>query len=116
MAYITGMELDERNIKRILAVWKWYLKKNWARILKLMSSYAYLYIAWVLIILFFMTGIKDCVWPLGGFFLMAATSVCFIVYVLINHLLICRIIRHCKLFLFESLLLITLCLSLIMNI
>lgn len=103
------MELDLKNIKRLLKILKHRFLKRKYRILMTCVSYCYVYISYIAITYNFSYKIEVMAKPLGVFILILDTSIYFIVYMAINHIVIKRIIPQKTLCIIEFILFITLC-------
>lgn len=108
------MELDSRNFKRLLRVWRRSLKRNYIQIILYFISYMYLYIGYIYIVLFVEYNIGDASRPIGYFLMLSYVILYYLIYILVNHIVVRRIVKHKTLFIFETLLFLSL-VSIIVN-
>ena len=108
------MELDSINFKRLLRVWRRNLKRNYIRILLHFLSYVYLYVGYIYIVIFVEYHIRDASRPIGYFLMLFYAILYYLIYLLANHIIVWRVINHKILFIFETLLFLTL-VSIIFN-
>lgn len=101
------MELDERNIQRILCFLMRKLKKNKWHYLKCFCSTLYLIFGFAGILYFLKNSLADCNYPIGALFVIGITILLYLAYFLINHMLIKNVFRHSILLLIETLLLVS---------
>lgn len=102
------MELDSKNIKRLVNIFLHHIKKNW-RILSIrFIAFVYLFGTFCYMALFFSYNVRLAVKPLGYFFVLLIISVIYLLYFVINHVLVRLVISHKTLFVFDILALIML--------
>ncbi len=102
------MELDGKNIKRLYRISIHKLYKNRLSILKKTVAYLYLYGIFIALTTYCAANIATAVKPLGWFFVTMLLLGLYLLYLLINHLVLRYWISHKILLIFESLLLATL--------
>ncbi len=103
------MELDLKKIKRLFKILKHRFLKSKNRILMTCVSYCYAFITYIAIIYNFSYKVRIVAKPLGDFILIVDTLIYLIVYMIINHIVIKRIIPQKILCIIEFILFITLC-------
>lgn len=102
------MELDSRNIKRLVNIFLHHIKKNW-RILSIrFIAFVYLFGTFCYMALFFSYNVRLSDKPLGYFLVLLIISGIFLLYVAINHLLVRLVISHKILLIYDILALIML--------
>lgn len=104
-----NMELDLKNIKRLLKILKHRFLKSKYRILMTYVSYCYAFITYIAIIYNFSYKVHIAAKPIGDIILIIDTLIYLIVYMVINHIVINRIIPKKTLCIIEFILFITLC-------
>ncbi len=102
------MELDDRNIARLYNILKYRICKNKSKIFKKIFSYIFLYVAFLCIFYDFAYNAWVCVKPIGLMLVILRTFAFWLLYILINHLVIKRILKVKILLIFESVLFLTL--------
>ena len=102
------MELDSTNIKRIKNIYWHYIINNW-RILSIQFiALTYLFGAFCYMTLFFSYNVRIAVKPLSYFIIILITIGIYLLYVIINHLIVRHVISHRILLVYDILALIML--------
>lgn len=102
------MELDTRNISRLLQIYMYRMKKNRKILIKRSIALIYLYGFYTCMILYYSYNIYIADKPISYFLLLLKSLGIYILYVAINHLLIRRVIQNRTLLIFDMLSLIML--------
>lgn len=97
------MELDSINIKRLIKIYRYYIEKNWRRLLIRFVAFVYLFSGFTFFALYFSYNIRIAAKPLGYFLILMITQGLFLLYILINHLLIRIVVSHKTLLIFDLL-------------
>lgn len=96
------MELDD-NICRLLRLILCKMKKNYRKYI----AYIYLIVYYMILLNYLASGIFQTIWPIKPF-LVLLTVVCFyMLFLIINHVIVCKYIDNHVLLLVESLLVIS---------
>lgn len=98
------MELDGRNIVRLIRFFGRHIKKNWKRILAKTLAYTYCYAVFCFMTIEYSFSIRIGAKPIGFFLAMMIGIALYLLFVLINHLIVRLVIPHKILFIFDSLL------------
>ena len=106
--YINNMELTSENIHRYLNILRFRIKKNRYKIFKKVLAYIYLFLSYAAFVGYFSYSIRIANKPLGAFFLDLHVLCYFVVWTLLNHLILKKTVPHRVLLLIEILLFITL--------
>lgn len=101
------MELDMAYIRKLLKRWQRVVVKNWFRWLMYLLACIYLYAAIIGLTVYSSIGFRIVEEPLMLRFIFVLSG-CWILYVLINHLLVKYVISHKSLIVYDALLLIIL--------
>jgi len=109
------MELDERNIRRLIRIRTHYIKKNFRNILLSIMAYLYLYGGFYYIVSYYAKGLLEYWYSLEFLLITGVTLLLYIAYLLINHLIVRFVIRHKILLIFDTLLLMVLIECLFIN-
>ncbi len=96
------MELDSRNIKRLLRIQKHYIAKNWVSFLKKAVAYIYLCTVFAVMLTFFSYMVTHHVELEIGFALLVILCL-FPINLIVNHLIVRIAVSHKTLFIFEIL-------------
>lgn len=97
------MELDSTNIIRLTRIFWRYIKKN-RRILSIQFiSFVYLFGAFCYITLFFSYNVRCAVKPLSYIIILMITLGIYLLYVIINHVIVRIVIPHKILLIFDVL-------------
>ena len=102
------MELEKRNIQLLLKISAWKFKKNWRYYIKYLLCSLYLIGGFTYILWYLKTSQVDCSWPLGGITIRVVTILMYLLYVILNHIIIYKLIRHDFLLLIEITLIVSL--------
>lgn len=97
------MELDSKNIKRLMDVFRGYVKNNWRTLLVRFVAYTYLFGIFCFIALYYSYNVRVSVKPLSYFFIVMTTLCIYLLYVIINHLLVRIVVPHKILLIFDLL-------------
>ena len=104
-----NMELDSKNLKRIIRVWRRSLKRNYIQILLHFISYVYLYFGFLYIVLYAIYNICGASRPIGLFLIFSYVMLFYLIYILINHIIVRCVIGYKILIVFDILLFLSLC-------
>ena len=102
------MELDARNISRLFRIYIHNIKKNRVALAKRFIAYIYLYGLYSCMVMYLSYNIHIADKPLGWFLVTLKIWGMYILYVIINHLLVWRVVSGRILVVFDLLSLITL--------
>lgn len=102
------LELDSRNIARLIKILKYRIWKNKYHILKSIACYLYLFMSYTAIIYKFSYGIREIIEELGMYLLIRDTFYYLLAFFIINHLLIKKVVSNKIVLVIEIILLITL--------
>lgn len=105
---VTYMELDSRNILRLYRICLHNIKKNRVILTKRVVAYIYLYGAYTYMVLYFSYNIHVADKPISFFLVIMRIIGAYLLYVLINHLLVRCVIQNRILLIFDLLSLIML--------
>lgn len=101
--FTSSMELDSTNIKRLIRIFWRYIKRNW-RILSIQAiGFVYLFGTFCYMALFFSYNVRVADKPLGYFLILMRTLGIYLLYVIINHLIVRMVISHKILLIFDVL-------------
>lgn len=98
------MELTSENVHRYFNILKFRLKKHRYKILKNILAYLYLFLTYTAIVYYFSFSIRIAIKPLSWFFLVLQMLGYFLLYVLLNHLFIRKVVSHKIMLIIEALL------------
>lgn len=98
---MTDIQLDSKNITRLTKIFFYRIKKNRMIIAKRFFAYFYLFAGFCFFSLYFSYNIRIAVKPLGYFLILTMAVGLFLLYVLINHLIIRRAVSHKILLIFD---------------
>lgn len=102
------MELDSKNIKRLVSILLHNIKKN-RRVLSIrFIAFVYLFGTFCYMALFFSYNVRVADKPLGYFMILLIMGATYLLYVTINHLLVRLVISHRILMIYDLLALIML--------
>lgn len=102
------MEIDSRNIKRLIKIFNHRIcQKKTVYVMRILS-WLYLIGSYIYMLEYFKAGINESSRPLGWFFVVCVTILMYLVYVLLNHVIIKKFVKHKLLFTIELLLMISL--------
>lgn len=102
------MELDSRNITRLFRICMHNIKKNRVILIERFIAYVYLYGVYSCMVLYLSYNVHIADKPLGWLLMTLRISGMYILYVIINHLLVWRVISGRILAVFDLLSLMTL--------
>lgn len=98
-----SMEIDAYNIKRLLKIYRRYITRNRRLLLLRFLAYVYLFGAFCFMALFFSYNNGRAINGLDSFFIFMLTCGLYLIYVIINHLIVRIVIPHKILFIFDLL-------------
>ena len=102
------MELDSTNIKRLMNVYWHYIKRNWRHLSVQFIALMYLFGVFGYMALFFSYNIRIADMPIGYFAVILITMGIYLLYVVINHLIVRLVFSHRILLIYDILALIML--------
>lgn len=102
------MELDWKGIVRLCRIGKRYLVANHVVLLKKLIAYLYLYGCFTFQVFYYACNVREAVKPLSWLIVSMIHAICYVAYVVVNHLFVRYVIPHKTLLIFDALLLLAL--------
>lgn len=108
LIFTNKMELDSKNIKRLVSILLYRIQKNRRILSTRFIAFVYLFGAFCYMALFFSYNVRVAVKPLSYFVILLIMSAAYLLYVAFNHLLVRLVISHRILLIYDFLALIML--------